>query len=239
MANLPPSFAAVPRRCLCAGRLAAARPAGASISPGRRPNTSSNAARSARSSSAIVTGSPRSTRLVTPCPRMPQGTMPAKCPESGSTLIAMPWKATQRRTRTPIAAILSSAGLPSGCGGRSGRTTQTPTRPGRRSPRDAEVGQRPDHPLLELPDIGAHVPPAAVEVEHRIGDPLPRPVIGVLAAAPRRVDREPVRARAGRPAAPRCRRYRAADAPAATPARRASPASIASTRASIAATASG
>ena len=55
-------------------------------------------------------------------------------PELGLDVDRDAVEATQRRTRTPIAAILSSAGLPSGCGGRSGRTTQTPTRPCRRSP---------------------------------------------------------------------------------------------------------
>ena len=99
----------------------------------------------------MPTGRPRSTRLVTPWPRMPQGTMPSKWPRSGSTLMAMPWKLTQRRMRTPMAAILSSAGLPSGCGGRSGRTTQTPTRPGPPLAADAEGGERADHPFLELP----------------------------------------------------------------------------------------
>src|SRR5690554_7706994 len=90
------------------------------------PNTSSKVSRSATSRSASVTGRPRSTREVTPCSRMPQGTMPAKCERSGSRLIEMPCSVTQRRTLTPMAAILSSR-PPS-------RTTQMPTRPSRRSP---------------------------------------------------------------------------------------------------------
>ncbi len=61
-----------------------------------------------------MTGRPRSTRLVTPWSRMPQGTIPSKWPRSGSTLIEMPWKLTQFLSRTPIAAILSSRGVPSG-----------------------------------------------------------------------------------------------------------------------------
>ena len=39
-------------------------------------------------------------------------------------------------------------------------------------------------------DIGAHVGPAALEVEHHIGDPLAGSVIGELAAAPGAKDRE-------------------------------------------------
>ena len=38
--------------------------------------------------------------------------MPEKCARSGSTFRLMPWKLTQRRTRMPIAAILSSASAP-------------------------------------------------------------------------------------------------------------------------------
>ena len=42
-------------------------------------------------------------------------------------------------------------------------------------------------------DIAAQVGPAALQVEHDIADPLARPVIGVLAAAPGGEDREAVR----------------------------------------------
>ena len=147
---------------------------------------------SARSRSAIVTGRPRSTRLVTPCSETPQGTMPAKCESSGSTLMAMPLKLTQRRNRMPIAAILSSAGWPSGSGGR--------VRP-RHPDADAilaalafnvELGQRADDPVFQRRDEGAHILAPPLEVEHDIGHALAGPVIGVFAAAAGLVDRQPV-----------------------------------------------
>ena len=49
---------------------------------------------------------------------------------------------------------------------------------------DAELGERIDQPALESADEGAHVGATAPEVEHDIGDALPGPVIGELAAAP-------------------------------------------------------
>src|ERR1700704_3408862 len=47
-----------------------------------------------------------------------------------------------------------------------------------------EGRQRPDDPFLEAADIGPHVRPPPLQVEHYIGYPLPRPVIGQLPAAP-------------------------------------------------------
>src|SRR6478609_2604725 len=101
------------------------------------PKIASNSRLSAASTSGILTGRPRSTSDVTPrCAALtPHGTMPAKCERSGSTLSAMPWNVTQRRTRMPTAAILSSAPCPKSPRGLSGRSTQTPTRSSRRSPR--------------------------------------------------------------------------------------------------------
>ena len=61
--------------------------------------------------------------------------------------------------------------------------TQTPTRSSRRSPSTLKVGERGDEPGLESGDEGAHVRPAALEVEHDIGDALAGAVIGELAAA--------------------------------------------------------
>ena len=55
---------------------------------------------------------------------------------------------------------------------------------------DVEGLQRLDQPTLQRGDIGAHVGPAALEVEHDIGDPLPRPMIGELAAAAGAIDRK-------------------------------------------------
>src|ERR1700704_2907464 len=48
---------------------------------------------------------------------------------------------------------------------------------------DVEGGQRADDPFLEASYIGADVGPPPLQVEHRIGDPLARAVIGELAAA--------------------------------------------------------
>src|SRR5690606_23519220 len=142
---------------------------------------------SARSRSAIVTGRPRSTRLVTPCSRIPQGTMPSKWLRSGSTLIAIPWKLIQRRSLTPMAAILSSRGAPSAAAGPAAHTPRPDLA------LHVELREGGDDPVLELAHIGADVAAAAVEVEHDIGHALAGPVIGVLAAAARRVDREAAR----------------------------------------------
>ena len=121
---------------------------------------------------------------------MPHGTMPEKCVRSGSTLSATPCSVTQRRTRTPMAAILSSAVSPSGDAGLSGRATHTPTRALARLALDVERFQRLDQPAFERGHIGSHVGPAALEVEHDVGDPLPGSVIGELAAASGAMDRK-------------------------------------------------
>jgi len=96
--------------------------------------------------------------------------MPSKWLKSGSTLIDSPWKLTHLRNRTPMAAILSSRGVPSGRGGFSGRGTQTPTRPHK----------------------GAHVLATCVEIEQHIRHPLAGAMIGVLPAAAAFIDREAV-----------------------------------------------
>ena len=114
--------------------------------------------------------------------------MPEKCDRSGATLSAAPWNVVQRRTLTPIAAILSSAGEPSIPGGLSGRATQTPTRSSRVSPSTPSACERVDQPAFERGDEGAHVGAAALEVEHDVSDALARPVIGELAAAPGAID---------------------------------------------------
>jgi hypothetical protein len=46
--------------------------------------------------------------------------------------------------------------------------------------------------LFERGDEGAHVLAPALQVEHDVGDPLARPMIGVFAAASGREDREAV-----------------------------------------------
>ena len=55
---------------------------------------------------------------------------------------------------------------------------------------DVERLQRPDQPAFEGADISAHVGPAALEVEHDIGDALARPVIGEPPAAAGAKDRK-------------------------------------------------
>src|SRR5437764_2550797 len=49
---------------------------------------------------------------------------------------------------------------------------------------EVEPSQAADHPFLEPPDMAAHVSAMLVQVEQHVSDPLSRPVIGVLPAAP-------------------------------------------------------
>ena len=65
---------------------------------------------------------------------------------------------------------------------------------------DVEAGEGADNPFLEVVDKAAEVRRAPLQVEHDIGHPLARPVIGVLAAAAAGVDREAVGLPADRPA---------------------------------------
>ncbi len=109
---------------------------------------------------------------------MPQGTMPSKWARSGSTLSEMPWSVTQRFTRMPMAAILS-LGLRALVG------ALHPDADAILAPLAAHVEgvQRADDPVLQRRDEDPEVALAAVEVEHDIGHPLARPVIGHLPAA--------------------------------------------------------
>ena len=131
---------------------------------------------------------PRSRRLVTPCAVTPQGDDAGEVgARSGSTFRLMPWKLTQRRSLTPMAAILSSRDA---SGAR--RSTQTPTLPSRTSPVTPRVARaQVDDPGLQRLDEGPHVAAARREVEHHIGHPLSWAVIGELAAAPAAEHREP------------------------------------------------
>ena len=88
---------------------------------------------------------------------------------------ATPWKLTQRRSLTPMAAIFSS---PPG-----GVLDPDADPAGTRLACDAELRQRRDDPGLQGGDEGAHVAAALAQVEHDIGHPLAGPVIGVLPAA--------------------------------------------------------
>ena len=118
--------------------------------------------------------------LVTGYSLIPQGTMPPKCERSGSTLIEKPCSVTQRRTRMPSAPIFASRPSRS-----SVQDADAPLRPSRR---DAEVGQRRDHPAFEMMDEIAHVLAALSEVDVEIADPLSRPVIGIAPTPPGIVD---------------------------------------------------
>ncbi len=143
----------------------------------------------------------------------------------------MPCSVTQWRTRMPIAAILSSKPSPL-----SGRRTQTPMRSSRRSPRtlkSASVRMIHSSSVATKRRTSGR---AALEVEHDVADPLAGPVIGELAAAARVYGPESV-PRSVPPAAPRCRRCKAAGARAARPVPAPSPRAIASARASMAASA--
>ncbi len=126
---------------------------------------------------AAPTSWPSRARLVTPYSAIPHGTIPSKCDRSGSRLTEKPCIVTQRRTRTPIAPIFAS---------RPSISLRPDADPPCRAPAfDAEIGQRIDHPAFHRMDETAHVARMASQVEQRITDPLPRPVIGVAAAAPR------------------------------------------------------
>ena len=144
----------------------------------------------------------------------------------------MPCSVTQRFTRMPIAAILSSQPV----------ALVRPAHPDADAvlaPLAAHVegGERADDPFLQRRDEAAHVRAAALEVEHHIGHALAGPVIGELAAAAGRD--APESAPRSAPRAGRwCRRCRAADARAARPARARVPSAIAAARASMAASAS-
>ena len=91
----------------------------------------------------------------------------------------MPWKLTQRRSRTPIAAILSS------CAGALVRPLD-PDADAVFAAFAAHVEGRKclDDPLLEARRHRPHVGPPSVQVEHDIGHALAGAVIGELAAAP-------------------------------------------------------
>ena len=55
---------------------------------------------------------------------------------------------------------------------------------------DVEAGQGTDRPFLEVVDVAPHVLPPGPQVEHDVGHALAGPVIGVLAAAARDMDRK-------------------------------------------------
>ena len=137
--------------------------------------------------------------------------MASKWVRSGSTLIEMPWNETQRRNRTPIAAILSSKPAP--LSGRSHPDADAILAP---FASHVEGRQRPDDPLLEPRHIGPYIRPPPLQVEHDIGHPLAGAVIGELAAAAGIEQRKAGIEQVGRPCR-WCRRCRAEGAPAARP----------------------
>ncbi len=59
-------------------------------------------------------------------------------------------------------------------------------------PLDVEKLQAADHPFFQIMNIAADIRSAPLQVNHRIGNPLSRPVIGELPAAPCFIDGESV-----------------------------------------------
>ena len=104
--------------------------------------------------------------------------MASKWPRLGPTLIEMPWSDTQR--------LQSYADR-----GDLVLETRSPVRPpdpdadAILAPLAAHVecGKGPDDPLLEARDVGPHIGPPPLQVEHHIGHPLAGPVIGDLPAS--------------------------------------------------------
>ena len=87
---------------------------------------------------------PSAARLVTGVSTSPHGTMPEKCSSSGSTLRLTPCSVTQRRTRTPMLAILAPSHEDADLAGAPLAL-------------DAEPRQRRDQPVFEQGDEGPDV----------------------------------------------------------------------------------
>ena len=96
------------------------------------------------------------------------------------TLSAKPWLVIQREMRTPIAASFS-------------RPTQTPVSPSTRAAVDAEVGRRPNQHFFEIAHVAVDVAAIGLEIDDRIADELPGPVVGDVAAAAGLVDLDAAR----------------------------------------------
>ena len=166
-------------------------PAQRPVAPGGSkvgPNTVSNAARRAASACAIVAARPRSARLVTPkCgSRIPQGAMPEKCGQIG---IDVQRHAVKRRPTPDANADRGNLVFSHFCPAtkevyRDARPTRRPAAPCSVS---AAMSNAFSDSMSQLSSVATYARaarrPAAVEVEHDVGDPLPWPVIGELAAA--------------------------------------------------------
>src|SRR5258708_6372973 len=112
--------------------------------------------------------------------------MASKCESSGSTLMDMPWNDTQRLSRTPIAAILSSKPAP--------LSRPLPQGPGASCPPpppQVKGGGRRINPSSRPRHIAPPVGPPPLQVEHHIRHPLAGAVIGDLPAAPGGKHRKP------------------------------------------------
>ena len=105
---------------------------------------------------------------------MPQGVIACKAVRSPQTFSAKPCMVIQRRTPTPIEAILRSS-------------TQTPVRPVASLAATPISAQRFDQQLFQRAQVAMEILSARAKVENRIADELAGPVIGCLASA---VDRE-------------------------------------------------
>ena len=178
---------------------------------------------------------PRRAREVTPWPERPGRCRTARCRGNGR---GRDRRSAPGRDRSPSGAPgrRSRRSCPrarrSGAGDPDADPSVAPLAP------DVEPRQRRDDPFLEPPDVTAHVAAPALEVQHHIGDALPRSVIGVLPAAAAAVHRQTRRVEQVLAPARWSRPCRAAGAPAAISARGALPSRIAAIRVSISATAS-
>jgi hypothetical protein len=81
--------------------------------------------------------------------------------------MAMPWKLTQRRMRTPMAVAALAD--------------------------DVEAGEGGNDPAFEITDEASDIVVAPLQVEHHVGDALAGAMIGVSAAAAGFVDRKALR----------------------------------------------
>ena len=190
------------------GRLRLVRPRGDRI---LSPMVCTNRASTSRSGISAPTS--RSSE-VTPRSSIPQGTINRKNSRSVLTLKAKPWLVTQREMRTPMAPIFSAAPeLPGPC--RPIRWIRRPRRPtrdpgareaGNAPGGDAVAGAHADHHLFEVAHVAVDVAPVGIEVDDRIPDDLPGPVVGHVAAAAGLGDLDAERAAASSSGARMCDR---------------------------------
>ncbi len=123
----------------------------------------------------------------TPASLIPQGTMARKSSSRVLTLKANPCVVIQRDRCTPMAPSFSQPLAPAPL------RTQTPVRPATRSASTPNERAVRNHQLLDAADVLAHVLAVRLQVQHRVADQLPGPVVGHVAAAIGRVQLESAR----------------------------------------------